>query len=100
MKAKIHPEYKKTQVSCSSCNASFESHSTVDKINVEICSNCHPFYTGKQKLVDTAGRVDRFKAQKQAAMNLRKSKSDKQAPEKVPANLASSPKQKTHPKEQ
>lgn len=67
MKAKIHPEFKKTIVNCLGCNTKFETMSSVDQITVELCSNCHPFYTGKQKLVDTAGRVDRFRAQKQAA---------------------------------
>jgi len=67
MKAGIHPEFKKTVVTCLGCNTKFDSMSTVDEITVELCSNCHPFYTGKQKLVDTAGRVDRFKAQREAA---------------------------------
>src|SRR3990167_10992646 len=67
MKKDIHPEYKKTLVHCNGCNTEFETHSTVDKITVEICSQCHPFYTGKQKLVDVAGRVDRFKAKQAAA---------------------------------
>lgn len=67
MKAKIHPEYMKTKVNCLGCNTTFESMSTVPEISVDICSNCHPFYTGKQKLVDTAGRVDRFKAAQEKA---------------------------------
>ena len=67
MKTGIHPEYKKTKVTCTGCNTTFDSMSTVDEISVEICSNCHPFYTGKQKLVDTAGRVDRFRAQSKKA---------------------------------
>ena len=67
MKKDIHPDWKKTTVVCNGCNTTFESHSTVDKITVEICSNCHPFYTGKQKLVDVAGRVDRFRAREAAA---------------------------------
>jgi large subunit ribosomal protein L31 len=67
MKAKIHPEYMKTKVTCLGCNTTFDSMSTVPEINVDICSNCHPFYTGKQKLVDTAGRVDRFKAAQEKA---------------------------------
>ncbi|MCC7289379.1 50S ribosomal protein L31 [bacterium] len=67
MKAGIHPEFKKTVVTCLGCNTKFDTMSTVDEITVELCSNCHPFYTGKQKLVDTAGRVDRFKAQREAA---------------------------------
>ena len=60
MKDGIHPKYKKTTVTCA-CGNSFETGSTKGEIRVEICSNCHPFFTGKQKLVDTGGRVDRFK---------------------------------------
>lgn len=70
MKAEIHPEYKKTIVTCG-CGNTFETRSTVDAINVEICSACHPFYTGKQKLVDTAGRVDKFRMRMEAAANLK-----------------------------
>jgi large subunit ribosomal protein L31 len=88
MKAKIHPEYRQTKVSCSSCGTSFESHSSTDNINVEICSNCHPFYTGKQKLVDTAGRVDKFRARAQAAENYKKLSDTKvkQNKQKAPSN--------------
>ena len=60
MKQGIHPDYKETKVVCA-CGNTFESMSTEDEIHVEICSVCHPFYTGKQRLVDTAGRVERFK---------------------------------------
>ncbi|MDP9347881.1 MAG: 50S ribosomal protein L31 [Gemmatimonadota bacterium] len=60
MKPDIHPEYKTITVHCA-CGNTFETRSTSDSINVEICSACHPFYTGKQKLVDTAGRVERFR---------------------------------------
>lgn len=60
MKPEIHPEYKNVVIKCS-CGASFETKSTKGDMNVEICSNCHPFYTGQQRLVDTSGRVDRFK---------------------------------------
>jgi large subunit ribosomal protein L31 len=67
MKTGIHPETFETQVHCNGCNTSFTSRSTVKDITVEICSNCHPFYTGKQKLVDTAGRVDKFKARQAEA---------------------------------
>ncbi len=67
MKAGIHPELKTTKVTCLGCGNSFESTSTVDEITVDVCSNCHPFYTGKQKLVDTAGRVDRFRAKSEKA---------------------------------
>jgi len=60
MKQDIHPEFKKAIVTCA-CGNRVETMSTVEQIHVEICSVCHPFYTGKQRLVDTAGRVDRFK---------------------------------------
>lgn len=60
MKAEIHPEYKTIKVTCS-CGNSFETRSTTcSDLNIEVCSNCHPFYTGKQKIVDTGGRVSRF----------------------------------------
>ena len=60
MQQDIHPDYKKTTITCA-CGNVIETGSTVENITVEICSACHPFYTGKQKLVDTGGRVDRFK---------------------------------------
>ncbi len=60
MKKGIHPEYYKTIAHCA-CGNEFETGSTAKKINVEICSKCHPFFTGKQKLVDSAGRVERFR---------------------------------------
>jgi large subunit ribosomal protein L31 len=59
MKKDIHPDYKESLVTCG-CGNSFTTRSTRDKIAVEVCSNCHPFYTGKQKFVDTAGMVERF----------------------------------------
>jgi len=59
MKADIHPKYIPTKVSCA-CGNTFETNSTVKEIKVDICGACHPFYTGKQKFVDTAGRVERF----------------------------------------
>ena len=59
MKQGIHPEYKTVTVKCA-CGATFETRSTKDDLKVDICSNCHPFFTGKQKLVDTGGRVDRL----------------------------------------
>ena len=60
MKEGIHPSYEKTTIRCA-CGAEFETHSTKKDIRLDICSKCHPFFTGKQKLVDTGGRVDRFK---------------------------------------
>ena len=59
MKTDIHPEYVNAVVSCT-CGNTFTTRSTKNEIRVEICSNCHPFYTGRQKLVDTGGRVERF----------------------------------------
>ncbi|MCY4149332.1 MAG: 50S ribosomal protein L31 [Gammaproteobacteria bacterium] len=60
MKPDIHPEYSSIKVTCA-CGATFETRSTLGRdLHVEICSTCHPFYTGKQKIVDTAGRVSRF----------------------------------------
>lgn len=60
MKKDIHPKYELTKITCA-CGNVIETRSTVKDLNVEICSACHPFFTGKQKLVDTAGRVERFK---------------------------------------
>ena len=62
MKADIHPKYQEVQVTCS-CGNNFTTRSTIAKreLHVEVCSACHPFYTGKQKIVDTAGRVERFR---------------------------------------
>ena len=60
MKQEIHPEYKSTVITCA-CGNELETRSTEENISVEICAVCHPFYTGKQRLVDTAGRVERFK---------------------------------------
>ena len=59
MKAAIHPEYQLAHVHCS-CGNDFYTRATVSDLHVELCSECHPFYTGKQKLVDTGGRVERF----------------------------------------
>ena len=70
MKIGIHPQYSEIQVTCS-CGNTFTTRSTVNKpLHVEVCSACHPFYTGKQKIVDTAGRVEKFRqryASKKAA---------------------------------
>jgi len=59
MKANIHPKYIEVTVSCA-CGETFKTRSTKGDIRLEICSKCHPFFTGKQKLVDTAGRIERF----------------------------------------
>jgi large subunit ribosomal protein L31 len=82
MKKDIHPKYEdKAKVICA-CGNSFTVGSTVPEIHIELCSACHPFYTGKQKLVDTAGRVDKFKqraAKQTAAAKASKGKTAKKA---------------------
>ena len=75
MKEGIHPNYVEATITCTSCNSEVKTRATVPAIRVDLCSNCHPYYTGKQRIVDTAGRVERFnqrraagdKAQKAAA---------------------------------
>jgi large subunit ribosomal protein L31 len=66
MKKDIHPKYEEATVHCS-CGNTFTTRSTKSDLHVELCSQCHPFYTGKQKLVDSGGRVDRFKRRLQKA---------------------------------
>lgn len=61
MKKEIHPDYKACTVTCS-CGNSFETKSNVETMRIDICSQCHPFFTGEQKIVDAAGRVEKFKA--------------------------------------
>ena len=70
MKSGIHPDYMPTKVACA-CGNNFETRSTQKEIRVEICAACHPFYTGQQKIMDTAGRVERFR-QKYANFNKNK----------------------------
>ena len=65
MKADLHPVYKTLSVVCA-CGNKFETRSTSNNIHVEVCSQCHPYFTGKQRLVDTAGRVDRFRRKYQS----------------------------------
>jgi large subunit ribosomal protein L31 len=60
MKKGIHPNYKKVKVVCTSCGAEFESGSVLDEVRVDTCSNCHPFYTGKQRFASADGRVEKF----------------------------------------
>jgi len=81
MKQDTHPTYFPAATVTCSCGQSFTVGSTVETIHVEICSNCHPFYTGKQNLVDTAGRVDRFKQllEKRTTMAAKKRRSPKTA---------------------
>ena len=71
MKEGIHPDYVNALVHCA-CGNSFETRSTKPELHVEICSECHPFYTGKQKLVDTGGRVERFQRRLERAGGTRR----------------------------
>ncbi len=88
MKKKIHPQYFDKAVIKCSCGNSVETGSTREQIEVEVCSACHPFYTGKQKLVDVAGRIDRFKKRlegadvRQAAWRKVENKRDKKSVKK------------------
>ncbi len=68
MKPGIHPKYHELTITCA-CGATYPSRSTNKTISVEICANCHPFFTGKQKLIDTAGRVERFRRKYNMAEN-------------------------------
>ena len=83
MKKGIHPNYhKEAKVKCA-CGAQFLVGSTEPEIHVEICSACHPFFTGKQKLVDTAGRVDKFRAKVEAAEKAKEIKNKKTTKENI-----------------
>lgn len=78
MKAAIHPAYEEVKVICA-CGSTFKTRSThKGDIRVEICSSCHPFFTGRQKLVDTEGRVDRFQKKMQKSQSLKEKKTAKQ----------------------
>ena len=85
MKSNIHPNYQPATFTCS-CGNVIETYSTTKSSSIEICSNCHPFYTGKQKLLDSAGRVERFKA-KYAGRDITAGKKKAKAAEK-PAEKA------------
>ena len=86
MKAEIHPDYVLSHVTCS-CGNEFTTRSTVPTLRVELCSECHPFFTGKQKLVDTGGRVERFnrRLEKQAPKGKKKPAATKADAEKATA---------------
>jgi large subunit ribosomal protein L31 len=73
MKDKIHPKYEETEISCT-CGNTVKTRSTRGKMTVDICSACHPFFTGKQKLVDAAGRVEKFRRKYGDAVPVRKKK--------------------------
>jgi len=96
VKKGIHPEYKETTIVCA-CGNTVHTRSTKENIHVEICSKCHPFYTGKQKLVDSAGRVERFqkryeKAEKEKG---KKAASRKEESPKAREEVSKTPEEKT-----
>ena len=78
MKKEIHPDYVEAAVTCS-CGNTFTTHSTKPELRVEICSMCHPFYSGKQKLVDTGGRVERFERRYGKARPQRRKQAEEKA---------------------
>ena len=84
MKKEIHPEYfAEATIKCASCGNTFKTGSTVKEISVEICSACHPFFTGKQTYIDTAGRVDRYKKIKEQAKTRKSSNLTKREKSKI-----------------
>ena len=98
MKEKIHPKYVECKVTCG-CGETFMTRATKPEINVEICSKCHPFFTGKQKLVDTAGRVEKFqrryaKFQAQGAAPAAEAAASQSAPA-APAQATAAPENPT-----
>ena len=72
MKTDTHPNYVETTITCSTCGTVVHTHATVPSMRIDLCSNCHPFYTGKQRIVDTAGRVDRFNQRRDAGEKAQK----------------------------
>ncbi|MEO5929341.1 MAG: 50S ribosomal protein L31 [Candidatus Kapaibacterium sp.] len=85
MKEGIHPKYVPARVTCV-CGASFITKSTVGDIKLEICSECHPFFTGRQKVLDTAGRIDRFNQRFQKSKGIKAAKGQTQPTEAEPAS--------------
>jgi len=86
MKEAIHPAWHETPVRCMTCGTTWTTGSTVESLTVEICSNCHPFYTGEQRIVDTEGRVDKFMKRLQQRDEIR-SALDNAAAERTPLDL-------------
>jgi len=88
LKPKIHPKYFETTISCA-CGNKIETRATIKDLKVEICSACHPFFTGKQKLIDTAGRVERFRKKYQ---DFEKKKAEDQAATPEAKDVTKAPK--------
>jgi large subunit ribosomal protein L31 len=86
MKTNLHPTYNQVMVTCS-CGNSFLTGSTKDKITVDICSKCHPFFTGEMRFVDTMGRVEKFQAKQKAAQG-KKKKKDRKSDQDGPQTLS------------
>jgi large subunit ribosomal protein L31 len=87
MKKDIHPKYEEATVHCS-CGNTFTTRSTKSDLHIELCSQCHPFYTGKQKLVDSGGRVERFKRRYDKKAEAAKAEAAKATPANAEANKA------------
>ncbi|MCE2504581.1 MAG: 50S ribosomal protein L31 [Chlorobi bacterium] len=81
MKTDIHPKYKEATVTCV-CGNTFTTRSTVGDIKLEICSECHPFFTGRQKVVDTAGRIDKFNQRFEKSKTIKAAKNQKKSTDK------------------
>jgi large subunit ribosomal protein L31 len=92
MKEAIHPDYKAAKILCN-CGNVIETRSTRGDFHVEICSNCHPFFTGKQKIMDTAGRIEKFKTRYAAQPAAKAAEPAKAAPAPTPAKKAEAPKE-------
>jgi large subunit ribosomal protein L31 len=88
MKDKIHPKYVDTEIICS-CGTKFKTKSVQPELRIEVCSACHPFYTGQKRLVDTAGRVDRFKERMEKSKQMQSTKKKAKKPAKKEAKPAS-----------
>jgi len=98
MKKDIHPEYRMTTVRCH-CGHAFEAGSTKENISIEICSQCHPFYTGKQKLVDSAGRIERFRRKYGNYLEKNKEEAKKEVKEEVKKEAKEEPKEEAKKEE-
>ncbi len=92
MKAGIHPQFYTTTITCASCNAQYTLGSTQQDIHVELCSNCHPFYTGQDRFVDTASRIDKFnktaELTKKIKTQMSQKKEERQRKDNAPKTLA------------
>ena len=103
MKTDIHPTYYKDAVITCACGATHKAGSTIQELKIDVCSQCHPFYTGKQdRLIDTAGRVDKFKAKMEKAKEYRKKMGldQEEAPQQEETNEEKAQNTETQPEEQ